>query len=63
MQAKTASTTWLGTSRRKVRNNRTENWLEAICRDNTVSEKTMPIVVIMVADTTISTPRASPAVP
>lgn len=63
MQAKIASTTWLGASRRKVRSNRTENWLEAICRDSTVSEKTMPMVVIIVADTTISTPRASPGVP
>jgi hypothetical protein len=46
-----------------VRSKRTENWLEAICRDSTVSEKTMPVVVIIVADTTMSTPLASAAVP
>lgn len=63
MQANIASTIWLGMSRRKVRSNRTENWLDAICSDRTVSEKTIPMVVIIVADTTISTPRASPAVP
>ena len=63
VHTKIASTTWLGTSRRNVRSSRTENWLEAICRESTVSEKTMPVVVIIVADTTISTPRASPAVP
>ena len=57
VHTKTARTTWFGMSRKNVRSSLTENWLEAICSDSTVSEKTMPVVVIMVADTTVKIPR------
>lgn len=63
VQTKTARTTWFGMSRKNVRSSLTENWLEAICSETTVSEKTMPVVVIMVADTTVKICRASSAVP
>ena len=59
MHTKIASTTWLATSRRKVPSSRTENWLDAICRATTVRANTMPVRVIIVADTVVRISWAS----
>ena len=47
----------------KLRSSRGEYWPEAICRATMVSANTSPVTVIMVVETTISTLRASSAVP
>ena len=50
-------------SRMKLRSSRGEYWPEAICKATMVRAKTSPVTVIMVVETTISTLRASSAVP
>jgi hypothetical protein len=47
----------------KLRSKRGEYCPEAICKATMVSANTSPVTVIMVDDTTISSPRASSAVP
>ena len=57
------STSWVPRSRMKLRSSRGEYWPEAICRATMVRANTRPVTVIMVEDTTISSERASSAVP
>jgi hypothetical protein len=57
------STSWVPRSRTKLRSSRGEYWPEAIWRATMVRANTRPVAVIMVDDTTISSDRASSAVP
>jgi hypothetical protein len=57
------STSWVPRSRMKLRSSRGEYWPEAIWRATMVRANTSPVTVIIVDDTTISSDRASSAVP
>jgi hypothetical protein len=57
------STTWVGRSRRKLRNNRGENCVDDSCSATTVRPSTNAITVTTVPVTLVSRERASSAVP
>src|SRR3954469_21081000 len=60
---KVLSTTWVGRSRRKLRNNRGENCVDDSCSATTVRPSTNAITVTTVLVTLLSKVRASSAVP